>query len=261
MTNKLNLFDIHAHLQDEKFTGEVEQIVENASAAGVSKILNVGTCIKTSEQAIQIANQYSGCFAAIGIHPHDANSFNNDSLTILEKQAKHQKVIAIGEIGFDFYYNYSAPETQEKVFVEMWQLAVKLGLPVVIHIREAFDRFFSVIKNLPKTTKTLLHCFSGDLEIAKKAADMGFHFSIGGVLTFKKSDAPREIFSWLPIELIHLETDCPYLAPVPKRGKRNEPALLPYVFETLAQIRNISPEKLEQQLLVNAKNLFGLETL
>lgn len=255
------LIDVHAHLQDEKFADEQAQIVAKAENAGVRRIINAATCVKTSQQAIYLAETHPACFATAGIHPHDATSFNESSVAELKNFTKHSKVLAIGEIGLDFHYDFSPRDVQEKVFATLWNLACELDLPAVIHVREAYERFWPIIADLPRPKRVLLHCFSGDLAIAKKAADQGFHFSIGGTLTFPKAEMTREVFAYLPPDLIHLETDCPYLAPQPKRGKRNEPALLPLIFDFLAQLRKTSREKLSEQLWQNAGNLFGKELI
>ncbi|MFZ5949532.1 MAG: TatD family hydrolase [Candidatus Rifleibacteriota bacterium] len=253
------LIDVHAHLQDEKFDGELESLVEAAEAAGVKKIINAATCVETSKQAVEIAEKFPACYATAGIHPHDASKFDNNSIKNLKQILQHPRVIAVGEIGLDFHYDFSPRPVQEKVFEQLWLLAVELKKPVVVHVREAFSSFFDILKGLPRCEKVLLHCFSGDKEVARKAADLGFHFSVGGALTFPKSDQTREVFSYLPAELIHLETDCPYLAPQPRRGKRNEPSLLVLTFDFLAALRQIESLKFKQQLQDNARNLFGSE--
>ncbi|MEW6713030.1 MAG: TatD family hydrolase [Candidatus Riflebacteria bacterium] len=253
------LIDVHAHLQDEKFNGELESLVEAAEAAGVRKIINAATCIESAKQAVEIAQKFPACYATAGIHPHDASKFSNNSIEILKQILQRPKVIAVGEIGLDFHYDFSPRPVQEKVFEQLWLLAVELKKPVVVHVREAFSSFFDIIKTLPPSEKVLLHCFSGDREIARRAADLGFHFSVGGALTFPKSDQTREVFSYLPVEMIHLETDCPYLAPQPKRGKRNEPSLLAVTFDFLTALRKVEPLTFKQQLQKNARNLFGPE--
>lgn len=259
MMSNSYLIDVHAHLHDEKFIGEHEAIVENALKAGVKKIINAGTCIETSKEAIDLADRFEACLATVGIHPHDIASFNDESIAHLTELAKHPQVLAIGEIGLDYYYDFTPRDIQEKFFVELWNLAVNIELPVVVHVRDAYDRFIPIIKELPRPKGVLLHCFSGDKKIAEQMADLGFHFSVGGALTFPKSETAREVFSYLPAELIHLETDSPYLAPQPRRGRRNEPAYVPFTFEFLAQLRKTDQESLKRQLVENARILFGSE--
>ncbi|MBU1108383.1 MAG: TatD family hydrolase [Candidatus Riflebacteria bacterium] len=251
------LVDVHAHLQDEKLFSECAELVSRASEAGVKRIINAGTCIKTSKQAIEIARQYPTCSALVGIHPHDAAEASPETADQLRHLADLPEVVGIGEIGLDFHYNFSPPEVQIAVFKSLWSLAAELNMPAVIHVREAFDEFFAAIHDLPTPPRVMLHCFSGDLEIARRATDMGFHFSIGGALTFTKSEMTRAVFKFFPADKIHLETDCPYLAPQPKRGKRNEPAWLPLTLEYLAKLRCLSCKDMAQTLHLNAITFFG----
>ncbi len=251
------LIDVHAHLQDEKFTEDVEEVVKRAVAAGVTRIINAGTNIADSRQAVEIARRYPECLCLVGIHPHDASTFNDSSLAELKALTSEPAVLGIGEIGLDFHYDFSPRDTQISVFRQLWQLAADLQLPAVIHVREAYDEFFAAIADLPVPPKVLLHCFSGDLDIARRAADMGFHFSIGGALTYPRSDLTREVFRVLPESQIHLETDCPYLAPQFKRGKRNEPAYLTATLEQLAKLRKLPATSMAEVLKRNATDFFG----
>lgn len=251
------LIDVHAHLQDEKFAEDREKVIKNAFDAGVKIIINAGTCLETSAQAIEIAQNNPGCKALVGLHPHDAAKFDDQTLKQLKDMAAKPQTLGIGEIGLDFHYNFSPPDVQISVFKKLWQLAAELNMPAVIHVREAFDDFFASIKELPAPPKILLHCFSGDLDIARRAVDMGFHFSIGGALTFPKSDITREVFRHLPDNVIHLETDCPYLAPQPRRGKRCEPAFIPMTLEYLAKLRQSQVDKMAETLKNNAVSFFG----
>ena len=253
----LFLIDVHAHLQDEKFSEDRAETIKRATLAGVKRIVNAGTSVEDSKRAVEIAEAFPGCLALVGIHPHDASTFNESALAALENMASHPGVVGIGEIGLDFHYDFSPRDVQIDVFKRLWKLASDLSLPAVIHVREAYDAFFSAISGNLRPDKVMLHCFSGDLEIARTAIDMGFHFSIGGALTFPKSDLTREVFSLLPGERIHIETDCPYLAPQPKRGKRNEPAYLPHTLEYLAKIRHTSSSLLAESLKQNAISFFG----
>ncbi len=253
------LTDVHAHLQDEKFTEDLADVVKRASAAGVNRIINAGTSIADSRRAIEIARKFPSCLSLVGIHPHEASSFNETSLKELREMASDPSVLGIGEIGIDFHYDFSPRETQISVFRQLWQLAAELKMPAVIHVREAYDAFFAAITDLPCPPKVLLHCFSGDLDIARQATDAGFHFSIGGALTFPKSDLTREVFRILPEDRIHLETDCPYLAPQFKRGKRNEPAFMTATLEQLARLRKVPANAMAEILKRNNINLFGIK--
>lgn len=251
------LIDVHAHLQDEKFAEDCNEVVERAIKAGVKRIINAGTSVADSKRAIELAHRYPECQALVGIHPHDALSFNDNSLIELKALASEAGVIGIGEIGLDFHYDFSPREVQINVFKQLWLLAVELKLPVLIHVREAYEVFFATIAGLPKLDKVMLHCFSGDLQTARTAVENGFHFSIGGALTYPKSDLTREVFRILPENSIHLETDCPYLAPQVKRGKRNEPAFIASTLEQLAKVRKLSTASMAEILKQNARSFFG----
>jgi TatD DNase family protein len=255
--NSVFLIDVHAHLQDEKFKDVCDAAVDAAISAGVKIIVNAGTCIETSRQAIDLAAKFKECRALVGIHPHDADKFNSSSLAELAELSRKPGVIGIGEIGLDFHYDFSPRATQIEVFKQLWQLAAELNLPAIIHVREAFPEFFAAIAALKAPPRVMLHCFSGDLEIARKALDLGFHFSVGGTLTYPKSETTREVFRHLPDSQIHLETDCPYLAPQPRRGRRNEPSFLPMTLEHLARVRQKSTEEMALILNQNARFFFG----
>ena len=251
------LIDIHAHLEDEKFSEDVRETIERAMEAGVNQIINVGCSMPESEKVIKISQEYPQCYCLVGVHPHNAKEFNDVDLAKIDEYTKLDKVLGIGEIGLDYFYDFAPKELQIEVFQKQWKLAASLDVPVELHIRDAYEDFFPAISNLPAPTKKLLHCFSGDLEIAKKALDLGFEFSIGGVLTFPKSEVTREVFKYIPVERIHLETDCPYLAPQGKRGKRNEPANVSITIETLAKVKNLSVDELSEILIDNAHRFFG----
>ncbi len=251
------LIDVHAHLEDEKFSEDVRETIERASAAGIKKIINAGCSIPECEQIIKLAETFPECFCLVGVHPHNAKEFDDSNLKTIEEYTKHNKVLGIGEIGLDYFYDFAPKDLQIEVFQKQWELAAELNMPVELHIRDAYDDFFPSIKNLPQPPKVMLHCFSGNLDIARKALDMGFEFSIGGVLTFNRSEETRQIFKFIPDNRIHLETDCPYLAPQGKRGKRNEPAYVAITIETLAKVKQISVEHASEILYQNAKNFFG----
>ena len=251
------LVDVHSHLQDEKFSADREEVIKRAIQAGVKRMVNAGTSIADSRLAIELAGRHPECLALVGIHPHDASTFTETSIAELRAMASETGVVGIGEIGLDFHYDFSPRELQINAFKQLWLLAVELRMPAVIHVREAYDAFFTALEDLPKLDNVLLHCFSGDLEIARTAVDKGFHFSIGGALTFPKSDLTREVFKILPESRIHLETDCPYLAPQSRRGKRNEPAYIVSNLEQLAKVRKLSTSAMAGILKQNAISFFG----
>ncbi len=249
--------DVHAHLQDKRFRGDVETCIQNALDAKVTRIINAGSSLLDSKKVFELAQAHDPCYGVVGVHPHDAKNFKNEHMDSFKEMVKNPKILGIGEIGLDFYYDFSDRDVQIDVFKKLWTLAAELNVPAVIHVRKAYEAFFDSIKGLPQPPKVLLHCYSGSLETAKIACKLGFSFSIGGVLTFKNARKSVEVFQWLPMNRIHLETDCPYLAPQGKRGKRNEPAYVTIIAEFLANIRNIELSTLSNELNKNAKDFFG----
>lgn len=252
-----HLIDVHAHLEDEKFSEDVRETIDRASSAGIKTIINAGCSIPECEKILDIAKNNPECYCIVGVHPHNAKDFKDSDLDLLKQYLKFDKCLGIGEIGLDYFYDFAPKKLQIEVFQKQWVLAAESGQPVELHIRDAYDDFFPSIKGLKQPSKVMLHCFSGDLEIAKKALDFGFEFSIGGVLTFKKSEQTRQIFKFIPSDRIHLETDCPYLSPEGKRGKRNEPANISITVEYLAKVKGCSVNEITQQLYENAKRFFG----
>lgn len=251
-----HLIDVHAHLTDEKLAGDVPSIIERAAAAGVHTILTVGTDLPTSRAALDLARRFPDIWAAVGVHPHDANGWNDGSAAELEGLLADDRVVALGEMGLDYHYDFSPRAVQRRVFQTQWELATRLQVTAVVHIREAFDDFFALAASSPPPPRVLLHCFSGTLDQARKALDLGFEFSVGGPLTYPKNQETRTIFGFLPADRIHLETDCPYLAPQPRRGKANEPAFLALTAEGLAKTRGLPIDTLADTLLANARRLF-----
>lgn len=251
------LIDTHAHLQDEAFAGDFDAVVEKIAASDPAAIINAGTDIATSRRAVEIARMRPWFWALAGMHPHDAKKWDASSLDELRRLTDDPRTLGIGEIGLDYHYDFSPRDTQREVFLTQWRLGAKLGMPVIIHIREAFDDFFRFIEGEPRPPRVLLHCFSGDLDTARKALDAGFSFSIGGPLTYPKSEETRTIFRFLPDDRIHLETDCPYLAPVPFRGKRNDPSLIEHTFRKMCEVRRTEPEEMACILRDNALRFFA----
>lgn len=255
--NSAYLIDVHAHLEDEKFNDDVRETIKRASEAGIKKIINAGCSINECRKILEIVKDNPECYCIVGVHPHNAKEFQETDLNLLSEYVKTEKCLGIGEIGLDYFYDFAPKDLQIEVFQKQWELAAKLNQPVELHIRDAYDDFFPAIQCLKQPPKVMLHCFSGDLDIARKALDLGFEFSIGGVLTFKKSETTRNIFKFIPDDRIHLETDCPYLSPEGKRGKRNEPANVSITVEYLAKVKCCSVEYITQVLYDNAKRFFG----
>lgn len=253
----LPLIDVHAHLQDEAYNPDRPATLERCRQAGLAAVINAGTDLPNSRAALAIAHEQPFCWALVGVHPHEAKSWTATTLADLEPLLDDPKVLGVGEMGLDYHYDFSPRDIQKTAFLGQWDLAARRRQPAVVHLREAFDDFWAFIDDRPAPQKVLLHCFSGDLEQARRALDHGFHFSIGGPLTFPKSDDTRRVFSFLPESVIHLETDCPYLTPVPFRGKRNEPARLEHSFLKLCELRRTEPATMAARLADNARTFFG----
>ncbi|MCI0331330.1 MAG: TatD family hydrolase [candidate division Zixibacteria bacterium] len=252
------MVDTHAHLTFPDFQADLSETIARAKAAGVDKIINIGTDSEHNAKAIELTKKYDGLFAAAGLHPHEAQHFSDELLQKMEEFARHPKVVAIGETGLDFYRNYAPAESQYRAFEAQVELARKTGKTLVMHIRAAFKESWGVLEKADLgEEKVVLHCFGEGIEEAKKAIEKRYFLSFNGTLTFPKSTLP-EVVKILPLDLILTETDCPYLAPVPHRGKRNEPAYIPVVVEKLAAVLGRSKEELAEVTATNAARAFGI---
>jgi TatD DNase family protein len=242
----VTLVDTHCHLDDPKFDDDREQAIERALAAGVTRLMAIGTGNGPPdlEAAIRLAERYPAMYATIGVHPHDASKATGDTFARLRDLAAHPKVLAFGEIGLDYHYDFSPRDVQRAVFERQLALAAEARKPIVIHTREAWEDTLAGVTSLPYGG--IMHCFTGDAAQARQALDRGFHLSFGGVLTFPKAEALREAARIAPDDRILVETDCPYLAPVPHRGKRNEPAFVVETARRLAEVRGTTPENIAQ---------------
>jgi TatD DNase family protein len=230
----VKLVDSHCHLDDEKFDADREQVIQRALAAGVQTMLAIGTG-GALDVAIQQAERYPFVYATIGVHPHDAAKATGETYARLRDLAQHPKVLAIGEIGLDYHYDFAPREIQREVFDRQLEIAAVAAKPIVIHTREAWEDTLAQITTLPHGG--IMHCFTGDETQARQALALGFHLSFGGVLTFPKAESVREAARITPDDRLLVETDCPYLAPVPHRGKRNEPAFVVETAKRIAAIR------------------------
>jgi len=250
--------DSHAHLEMEPFDADRDAVLGRAAAAGLTAIITVGTTIPDCQKAAALARLHPQVYAAVGIHPHEVKGINSKTYDALRALARQEKVIAIGEIGLDFFYDLSPREVQLRRFVEQLDLALELDLPVIIHDREAHAETLRILQQRKGRLRGVLHCFSGDAEMARECLELGFYLSVAGPVTYKKADQLREVAREIPAERLLIETDAPYLAPQRWRGKRNEPA---YVVETarcLAQIRGVSAQELERLTAENTRRLFCL---
>jgi len=255
----VRLVDSHVHLDDAKFDGDREETIERARAAGVEVMLAIGTGDGPPdlEAAIRLADRFECIYATIGVHPHDASKATAETWTRMGALAAHPKVVAVGEIGLDYHYEFSPRETQRAAFERQLELAAEWGKPVVIHTREAWDDTLEILR-AHWQGGGIMHCFTGDEAQARQALDLGFHLSFGGVLTFPKADGVRQAARLAPADRLLVETDCPYLAPVPHRGKRNEPAWVKETAQRLAEVRGCSLEAVAEATAKNfARLLFA----
>ncbi len=253
------IFDTHAHYDDEQFDIDREELLGSMKEAGIGNIVNVGANMASSESSLALAEKYDFIYAAVGVHPSDSEELNEENIERLRKMSSHEKCVAIGEIGLDYYWPEPDHEIQKKWFKRQLQLAREVKKPVIIHSREAAQDTLSIMREENAgQIGGVVHCFSYSREVARECADMGFYIGIGGVLTFKNGRKLKEVAEALPMEKILLETDCPYLAPVPYRGKRNCSLYLPLVVEALSEIKGISPEEVIEITEKNAREMYGL---
>jgi TatD DNase family protein len=253
------LVDSHAHLEMKDFDRDRDRVIARAREAGVEYIITVGTTLPDIEKALQIAGENPSVYVALGIHPHEVKDIGGGDYDALRKFAREKKVVAFGEIGLDFYRNHSPREVQLERFRELLRLGKELRLPLVIHDREAHEETLRILEEEKNGSwRGVFHCFSGDMEMARKVIQMGFCLSIPGTVTFKNSTVQQDVVRHIPLENILLETDCPYLAPEPYRGKRNEPAFVRKTAEKVAELKGLSLEDVARITSLNAKLLFGV---
>jgi TatD DNase family protein len=253
----MHVIDSHAHLDSPKFDGDREAVVERAREAGLVAILNVGGDLASSRAAVALVERYDFVYAAVGVHPHDARTVTPAVLDDLRTLSRHPKVVAIGEIGLDYYRDLSPRSVQRQAFADQLALAAELGLPVVVHSREALDDVLAGLRGWEGTG--VLHSYSGGLERLEEVLELGFSIGISGPVTFPKAERLRAVAEAVPLERLLVETDCPYLTPVPYRGRRNEPAYVRYVAQAVARARGMEAEPLARATADNARHLFGIQ--
>jgi TatD DNase family protein len=253
------LIDSHAHLDFHHFGDDLPQVLRRAREAGVCRVLTVGTDLASSLHAVELAEERPGTLsAAAGVHPHDAAKHDPAEWPELEALWSSGRVVAVGETGLDYHYNFSPPAVQRELFARQLDAGARHGLPVIVHLREAFDDGFALLGEAALPAGGVLHCFTGGPAEAERALALGLHLSFAGVVTFPKALALREAAALVPGERLLVETDAPYLAPVPRRGKRNEPAYVAHTARCLAGLRGEPPEALAAATTANATRLFGL---
>ncbi len=255
------LFDSHAHLNDERFDEDREELISSLQEKGVDLIVNPGADINTSISSIELANKYDFIYAAVGVHPHDVGELDDNAIDTLRQLAiDNKKVVAIGEIGLDYYYDNSPREVQKDWFIKQIELANELKLPIIIHDRDAHGDTFEIIKKYKSPEiGCVLHCYSGNVELAREYVKMGCYISLSGTVTFKNNKKTKEVAREIPLDRLFIETDSPYMAPTPHRGKRNDPSLVQFVADTIAIEKGISYEKVCEITKENAKKFFGIK--
>tara|TARA_Y100000590_G_scaffold346906_1_gene397346 strand:+ start:2995 stop:3765 length:771 start_codon:yes stop_codon:yes gene_type:complete len=250
----MNLIDTHAHIYYDDYSDSIDTIIQDATSAGIEKIICVGVDLRTSEQCVKLAEQYSIVYATCGYHPHEASKTPKRYLYELEQFYTHPKVIAVGEIGLDYHYNFSEPKKQKKVYQEQLEMANSLALPAIVHCRNSDDDILDGIKN-SASTLGVIHCFASTIDFAKKILDTGFIISFTGLITFVEE--LEQVVKEVPIEKIMLETDSPYLSPIPHRGKKNQPAYIIHIAKKIAELKNIDIEKVASITTETAYKIFS----
>ena len=253
-------FDTHAHLDDKQFKGDQPAVIQRAREAGVGLIVNVGYNVYSARQTIELTKKYDFIYGAVGMHPHDAKTLDDKSYEEIKRMTGQPRIVAVGEIGLDYHWNHSPRDVQQAIFRRMIALAKEVKLPIIIHDREAHQDIFDIIREeSAQEVGGIFHCYSGNWPLAKEALKMGFYISIAGPVTFHNANKTLEVVKMAPLEGLLIETDCPYLAPMPYRGKRNEPAYVVKVAEMIAQIKRLPVEKVAEATTNNGKKVFGIK--
>lgn len=254
------LFDSHAHYNDAQFDTDRDDIIDYVNKNGVGMIMNVADSIKSVEKVLDIAEKYPFVYASVGVHPEEVGNLTESDMDYLEKMSEHKKVKAIGEIGLDYYYDDVERDIQKHWFYRQIELAEKVGLPIIVHDRDAHGDCMEILKSFDmKKIGGVMHCFSGSAEMASELVEMGMYIGFGGVVTFKNAKKVRKALETVPLDKILIETDCPYLAPEPHRGTRNNSELMHFTAEKIAEIKGVSKVEIEQATFENAMRLYGIE--
>lgn len=252
-----NIFDSHAHYDSEAFDADRKELLGTLQSQGVCGVVNCGSDMASSLKSLELADEFDFIYAACGIHPHEAETCKQGYLPVLKKLCLEDKCVAVGEIGLDYHYDFSPREIQKQVFEQQIVLAKELDLPVIVHDREAHEDTFELLKRYKP--KGVVHCFSGSAEMAKEIVKLGMYIGLGGAVTFKNARKPREVAAVVPSDRLLIETDCPYMTPVPHRGKRCDSTYIPFTAEVIAEVRGTTAQEILDLTRVNANLLFGLE--
>ena len=250
-------FDTHAHYDDKRFDDDRGELLESMADGGVTLILNSASSLKSAKTSLAMAEKYAFIYASVGVHPHDSKTMTDETVFELEKLLEHPKAKAVGEIGLDYHYEFSPREVQKKRFREQLELARRTQKPVIVHVRESMQDTLDIIREYQDICG-VFHCYSGSWETAKTILDKGWYLSFPGVITYKNAKRALEVIEKMPSDRLMLETDCPYLSPEPKRGKRNSSLNLPYIAEKIAEIRRTTKENIAGLTKENGKRFFGI---
>ena len=252
------IFDSHAHYDSEQFNEDREALLNSMEANGVGTIVNSGASWDSVTEVVELAHKYPFMYAAVGVHPDEVGELSDERFEYMKAQCQKEKVVAVGEIGLDYYWDNESHDVQKKWFIKQLELARELDLPVIIHSRDAAADTLEIMKEYGQGLRGVIHCFSYSIELAREYVKMGYHIGIGGVVTFKNGRKLKEIAAEIPLDRILLETDCPYLAPVPFRGKRNDSSYISYVAKEIADLKGITYEEVVAQTEKNGKDLFQI---
>jgi TatD DNase family protein len=252
-----NIFDSHAHYDSEDFNEDRKELLNALPQRGICGVVNCASDLATSLTCLELADEYNYIYAACGVHPHEASKCKEGYISVLKKLCMSKKCVAVGEIGLDYHYDFSPRDVQLKFFEEQIILANELNLPIIVHDREAHEDTMTLLKK--HKPKGVVHCFSGSVEMAKEVIKLGMYIGLGGAVTFKNARKPIEVAAFVPDDRLVIETDCPYMTPVPYRGQRNDSSYIPYSAEVIAGVRNTTAEEILNLTRKNANTLFGLE--
>ncbi len=259
LEKKPMIFESHAHYDSEQFDEDRDELLNSMLENGVGTIINSGANWDSVTEVVELAEKYPFVYAAVGLHPDEVGDLNDERFEYVKSQCKKEKVVAVGEIGLDYYWDNESHDVQKKWFIKQLELARELDLPVIVHSREAAADTLEIMKEHAQGLRGVIHCFSYSKELAREYVKMGFYIGVGGVVTFKNGKKLKEIVEEIPLDRILLETDCPYLAPVPYRGKRNSSLYIPYIAQEIADLKGVSYEEVVAQTEKNGKTLFRVE--
>ena len=253
------LFDTHVHLNSDMYKEDLDEVIKRATEVKVTKMAVIGFDALSNTRAIELAEKFDFIYAVVGFHPSDSRTATEEDWPVLKEQLKHPKVVALGEIGFDYYWDTSFNDVQTAVFKKQLEIAKEMDIPIVVHMRDSVDDTYEVLKEFGHGLTGVMHCFSGDVKMMHKFLDLGFYIGLDGPVTFKNAHSVHDLAREVPIERLVIETDGPYLTPAPYRGKRNEPAYVKYIAEKIAEIKGLSYEEVCRHTSENGMKLYRIK--